>query len=68
MKSKKSSKHHHVEDAAPKIIALPYFKKHKTEVNGDEESTLVRIFFKTGNHRHPVQHWRLIRKRNTTNK
>jgi hypothetical protein len=68
MKNKKSSKQYQVQHAAPKVIMLPYFKRHLNQVADDEESKLVRVFFATGNYRHPVQYMRLIRKRNTTNK
>jgi hypothetical protein len=68
MKNKKSVKHQQGMHLPPKEIVMPHFHKHLKNMNKDEESKIVRVFFSTGNHRHPVQYWRLIRKRNTTNK
>jgi hypothetical protein len=61
MKNKKSSKHYHVEHAAAKVIPM---KDTEQTINADEEVTLVRVFYKTGNHRHPVQYWKLVRNKN----
>ena len=48
----KKGKHYHAKSAS------------SGERNGREERSMVRVYYKTVNHRHPVQHWVLLRYKN----
>jgi hypothetical protein len=65
MKVKKSSHHHHILKAAVQFIVVKNLHKSKQQVSEDEEATMVRMFYKTGSHRYPVQYWKLVRKKGT---
>jgi hypothetical protein len=34
------------------------------ETNGNAEGKMVTVYYKTGNHRHPIQYWMLMRYKN----
>ena len=63
MKSKKSNKHRH---AAPKAIPAKESPEQvvQEKANTNEESTMVRVFYTTGDHRRPVVYWKMSRNKN----
>jgi hypothetical protein len=64
MKGKKPGKRHQKASTGEQFIVLKDLHKHKHKETENEVSTMVRVFYSTGNHRHPVQYWKMIRNKN----